>query len=46
VSVRAGWVGRDRLAEPGESKLSVSRHVGSLLDLDHATLRTWVEERY
>jgi transposase-like protein len=37
---------RDRLAEPGESKLSARRHVGSLLDLNQATLRNWVEERY
>ena len=36
---------RDRLAEPGESKLSARRHVGSLLDLNQATLRNWVEER-
>jgi transposase len=35
----------DRLAEPGESKLSARRHVGSLLDLNQATLRNWVEER-
>jgi transposase len=37
---------RDRLAEPGESKLSARRHVGSLLDLNQATLRNWVEDRY
>ena len=36
----------DRLAEPGESKLGARRHVGSLLDLNQATLRNWVEERY
>jgi transposase-like protein len=37
---------RDRLAEPGESKLSARRYVGSLLDLNQATLRNWVEDRY
>ena len=37
---------RDRLTEPGESKLGVRGHVGSLLDLNQATLRNWVEERY
>jgi transposase-like protein len=37
---------RDWLAGPGESKLSARRHVGSLLDLNQATLRNWVEERY
>jgi len=37
---------RDRLAEPGESKLSARRHVGSLLDLNQATLRNWIEQRY
>lgn len=43
---RAVRMYRDRLAEPGESKLSARRHVGSLLDLNQATLRNWVEERY
>ena len=42
---RAVRMYRDRLAEPGESKLSARRHVGSLLDLNPATLRNWVEER-
>jgi transposase-like protein len=37
---------RDRLAESGESKLSARQHVGSLLDLNQATLRNWVEERH
>jgi transposase-like protein len=37
---------RDRLAEPGESKLGARRHVGSLLDLNQATLRNWVDERH
>jgi transposase-like protein len=37
---------RDRLAEPGESKLGARRHVGSLLDLNQATLRNWIEDRY
>ena len=35
---------RDRLAEPGESKLGARRHVGSLLDLNQATVRNWVED--
>ena len=35
---------RDRLAEQGESKLAARRHVGSLLDLNPATLRNWVED--
>lgn len=43
---RAVRMYRDRLAEPGESKLSARRHVGSLLDLNQATLRNWVEDRY
>lgn len=42
---RAVRMYRDRLAEPGESKLSARRYVGSLLDLNQATLRNWVEER-
>ena len=41
---RAVRMYRDRLAEPGESKLSARRHVGSLLDLNQATLRNWVED--
>ena len=36
---RAVRMYRDRLAEPGESKLSARRNVGSLLDLNQATLR-------
>ena len=36
---------RDRLAEPGESKLGTRRHVGSLLDVNQATLRNWIEDR-
>ncbi len=43
---RAVRMYRDRLAESGESKLSARRHVGSLLDLNQATLRNWVEERF
>ena len=43
---RAVRMYRDRLAEPGESKLGARRHVGSLLDLNQATLRNWIEERY
>jgi transposase-like protein len=43
---RAVRMYRDRLAEPGETKLGARRHVGSLLDLNQATLRNWIEERY
>ena len=41
---RAVRLYRDRLAEGTESKLGARRHVGSLLDLNPATLRNWVEE--
>lgn len=41
---RAVRMYREELARGGESKLSVRRHVGSLLDLNPATLRNWVEE--
>ena len=41
---RAVRMYRDRLAEPGESKLGARRHVGLLLDLNPATLRNWVED--
>ena len=41
---RAVRMYRDRLAEPGESKLGARRHVGALLDLNPATLRNWVED--
>jgi transposase-like protein len=37
---------RDRLAEPRESKFGPRRHVGSLLDINQATLRNWIEDRY
>jgi transposase-like protein len=43
---RAVRMYRDRLAEPGESKLGARRHVGSLLDVNEATLRNWIEDRY
>ena len=43
---RAVGMYRDRLAEPGESKLGARRHVGSLLDINQATLRNWIEDRY
>src|SRR3954464_12699744 len=36
---------RDRLAEPGGSKLGARRHVGLLLDLNQVTLRNWIEDR-
>ena len=42
---RAVRMYRDRLAEPSESKLGARRHVGSLLDVNQATLRNWVEDR-
>lgn len=41
---RAVRLYRDRLAEGTESKVGARRHVGSLLDLNPATLRNWVEE--
>ena len=41
---RAVGMYRERLAEPGESKMSARRYVGSLLDLNPATLRNWVED--
>jgi len=41
---RAVRMYRDRLAEVHESKLAVRRHVGSLLDVNPATLRNWVED--
>jgi len=40
---RAVRMYRDRLAEGNDSKLAARRHVGSLLDLNPATLRNWVE---
>ena len=43
---RAVRMYRDRLAEPGESKLGARRHVGSLLDINQATLRNWIEDRH
>jgi transposase len=42
---RAVRMYRDRLAEPGETKLGARRYVGSLLDVNQATLRNWVEDR-
>ena len=42
---RAVRMYRDRLAEPGETKLGARRHVGSLLDVNQATLRNWIEDR-
>ena len=41
---RAVRMYRGRLAEGEESKLGARRHVGSLLGLNPATLRNWVEE--
>ena len=41
---RAVRMYRERLAEGTESTLSARRHVGSLLDLNPATLRNWIEE--
>lgn len=40
---RAVRMYQDRLAEGNCSKLAARRHVGSLLDLNPATLRNWVE---
>jgi transposase len=42
---RAVRMNRDRLAQGNDSMLRARRHVGSLLDLNPATLRNWVEER-
>ena len=41
---RAVRMYRDRFAEGTDSKLGARRHVGSLLDLNPATLRNWVED--
>jgi transposase len=41
---RAVRMYRDRLAEPGESRLGTRRQVGVMLDLNQATLRNWVED--
>ena len=43
---RAVRMCRDRLAEGADSKLGARRHVGALLDLNQATLRNWIEDRY
>ena len=42
---RAVRMYRERLEETGESKRSVRRHAGALLDVNPETLRNWVEER-
>jgi transposase-like protein len=34
---------RDRLEQYGESKVEARRQVGALLDINHATIRNWVE---
>lgn len=41
---RAVRMYREKLAEGTESKLGARKHVGSLLDVNPATLRNWVEE--
>jgi transposase-like protein len=41
---RAVRMYRDRLAEGNDSKLGAGRHIGTLLDLNPATLRNWVED--
>lgn len=41
---RAVRMYRDRLAEGEDSKVGARRHVGSLLDLNPATLRNWIED--
>ena len=41
---RAVRMYRDRRAEGNDSKLGARRHVGTLLDLNPATLRNWVED--
>ena len=41
---RAVRMYHDRLAEGEESKLGARRHVGSLLDVNPATLRNWIRD--
>ena len=41
---RAVRMYREKLAEGTESKLGARKHVGSLLDVNPATLRNWIEE--
>lgn len=40
---RAVGMYRERLAEPGTSKMAARKRVGELLDVNPATLRNWVE---
>ena len=40
---RAVRMYRDRLEQPGASKLAARKHVGSLLDINPATIRNWIE---
>lgn len=41
---RAARMYRYRIAEHGDTKLAAQKHVGGLLDVNPATLRTWVEK--
>jgi len=34
---------QDRLRDHGGSKLAARRHVGTMLDINQATLRNWIE---
>ena len=40
---RAVRMYQDRIRDLGESKLTARRQVGAMLDINPATLRTWVE---
>lgn len=36
----------DRLRESGDPQLAARRHVGQLLDIDPATMRSWIEREH
>ncbi len=40
---RAVRMFQDRLRDHGGSKLAARRHVGTMLDINQATLRNWIE---
>lgn len=42
-SARAVRMFQDRLRDHGGSKLAARRHVGTMLDINQATLRNWIE---
>ena len=43
TQARAIRMYRDRLRDHGESKVEARRQVGTLLDINQATLRNWIE---